>query len=141
MQGGVAAVLVRKGDDRAEGLYRDALAQLEKALPPKHPQLEPVLLGLGRELTRRGRPTDAEPFLRRALDTRTARLGDRDPRTAEAQVRLGICLAASGRVEEARPLLTAGHERLRGEPHFRSEAEEAARALTPRPHASLLPRR
>jgi tetratricopeptide (TPR) repeat protein len=141
MQGGVAAVLGMKGDDRAEGQYRDALAQLEQALPPKHPQLEPVLLGLGRELTRRGRSTDAEPFIRRALDARTARLGDRDPRTAEAQVRLGICLAASGRIEEARPLLTAGHERLRAEPHFRPEAEEAAQALTPRPHASLLPRR
>ena len=127
--GGLATVLSLKGDDRAEAMYRDALARLETALQPRHPQLEPVLIGLGRELTRRERPADAEPFLRRAWESRTARLGANDPRTAEAQVRLGMCLAALGRNDEARPLLTAGHERLRNEPLFSLEAQEAARAL------------
>jgi tetratricopeptide (TPR) repeat protein len=134
--GGLATVLSMKGDDGAEALYRDALARLEKALQARHPQLEPVLIGLGRELTRRERPAEAEPFLRRAWESRTARLGATDPRTAEAQVRLGMCLAALGRIDEARPLLTAGHERLRNEPIFSLEAQEAARALARSPRAA-----
>jgi eukaryotic-like serine/threonine-protein kinase len=129
VQGGLAGVLSEKGDSRAGALYRDALAHLEKLLPPTHPNLEPVLLGLGRHLTRSGQPADAEPFLRRALDTRTTRLGAADPRTAEAQVRLGLALAALGRAAEARPLLTAGHERLKQEPLFTADAKEAERCL------------
>jgi hypothetical protein len=35
------------------------------------------------------------------------------------------------RHDQARPLLMAGHERLRSEPAFMSEAQEAARALRP----------
>jgi serine/threonine protein kinase/Flp pilus assembly protein TadD len=141
VQGGLAAVLGAKGDESAEALYRGALAHLEKTLQAKHPQLEPVLIGLGKELTRRGRPEEAEPLLRRALETRTARLGDGDPRTAEVRVRLGICLAALGKSDEARTLLTAGHERLRTEPYFTPEVQEAARALAspaPQAHASRL---
>jgi serine/threonine-protein kinase len=130
VQGGLATLLSMRGDENAQQQYRDALALLEKALPPRHPQLEPVLIGLGRELTRRGRAAEAEPFLRRALAARSARLGERDPRTAEAQVRLGVCLEAMGRGEEARPLLASGHDRLRGEPLFTLEAQEAARSLS-----------
>jgi len=127
--GGLATVLSAKGDDGAEAMYRDALARLERALPARHPQLEPILIGLGRELMRKERASDAEPVLRRAWESRTARLGTNDPRSAEAQVRLGLCLVALGRIDEARPLLTAGHERLRNEPLFALEAQEAARAL------------
>ena len=130
VQGGLATVLATKGDTTAEQQYRAALALLEKALPPRHPQIEPVLIGLGRELTRRSRAAEAEPLLRRALESRSARLGDRHPRTAEAQVRLGVCLAALGKSDEARPLLTAGQERLRTEPLFTLEAQDAAHALT-----------
>jgi serine/threonine-protein kinase len=130
VQGGLATVLATKGDTTAEQQYRAALALLEKALPPRHPQIEPVLIGLGRELTRRNRPAEAEPLLRRALESRSARLGDSDPRTAEAQVRLGVCLTALGKSAEARPLLTAGQERLRTEPLFSLEAQDAAHALT-----------
>jgi Flp pilus assembly protein TadD len=84
-----------------------------------------VLIGLGRLLTRRGDAAAAEPFLRRALETRSARLGDNDPRTAEAQVRLGLCLAALGRVDEARSLVTAGKMKLRNEPYFNSTSRDA----------------
>ena len=127
--GGLATVLSAKGDDGAEAMYRDALTRLERALPARHPQLEPIQIGLGRELMRKQRPSDAEPVLRQAWESRTARLGANDPRSAEAQVRLGLCLAALERHDEARPLLTAGHERLRNEPLFVLEAQEAARAL------------
>jgi serine/threonine-protein kinase len=128
-QGGLAGVLAARGDTSAERLYRDALARLERSLPRDHPHHEPVLIGLGRLLTQRGAAADAEPLLRRALQARAARLGEQDPRTAEAQVRLGACLAALGRPADAQPLLTAGHARLREEPHFRAESEEASRLL------------
>jgi eukaryotic-like serine/threonine-protein kinase len=133
VQGGLAGVLRAKGDGDAEALYRDALARLAQSLPPDNPQHEPVLIGLGRLLTERGAASEAEPLLRRALRARSTRLGDADPRTAEAQVRLGACLAALGRTSEARPLLTAGYARLRTEPHFRSEAQEARRLLSAAP--------
>jgi eukaryotic-like serine/threonine-protein kinase len=131
VEGGLATLASTRNDPRAEALYRDALARLEKALPARHPQLEPVLIGLGRELTRRDRAAEAEPLLRRALDARIARLGEGDPRTAEAQMRLGMCLAAMKRDELARTLLTAAYERLRNEPAFTPEAQEAVRALRP----------
>jgi hypothetical protein len=56
-----------------------------------------------------------------------------DPRTAEAQVWLGISLARSGRASEAKPLLEAGHARLEREPHFQADAVEASRALASLP--------
>ena len=129
VQAGLAGVLSEKADPRAGPLYRDALAQLEKLLASTHPTLEPVLLGLGRHLTRNGQAAEAEPLIRRALDTRMSRLGGSDPRTAEAQVRLGIALAAIGRSSEARSLLAAGHERIKHEPLFRADAHEAERCL------------
>jgi hypothetical protein len=88
-----------------------------------------VLLGLARHLMGQGDPRAAEPLIRRVLTTRTARLGDRDPRTAEAQVWLGACLVRLGRAPEGVPLLTVGHARLQNEPHFKSDALEASRLL------------
>jgi eukaryotic-like serine/threonine-protein kinase len=129
VKGGLAGVLSEKGDPRAGPLYRDALALLERLYPPTHPGLEPVLLGLGRHLTRTGQAAAGEPLIRRALETRTARLGPADPRTAEAQVKLGLALAALGRGPEARSLLTPALERLRHEPLFASDVHEAERCL------------
>jgi serine/threonine-protein kinase len=136
VQGGLAGVLSAKGDPGAEALYREALARLERSLGETHLRLEPALIGLGRELVKRGAAAEAEPYLRRALKTRSARWGDRDPRTSEAQVRLGACLAALGQSEEARQLLRSGHARLRDEPRFRPEAQEAAHLLATLPHTA-----
>jgi eukaryotic-like serine/threonine-protein kinase len=130
VEGALAGVLRAKGDAGAERLYRVALARLSRSLPADNPQHEPVLIGLGRLLTERGAATEAEPLLRRALDGRSKRLGESDPRTAEAQVRLGACLVALGRSSEAAPLLTAAYSRLRDEPHFQPEAQEAGRLLS-----------
>jgi tetratricopeptide (TPR) repeat protein len=129
VQGGLAGVLSARGDGDAEGLFKAAVAHLERVLSPQHPSLEPVLLGYGRHLIARGDARAAEPVIRRVLKTRTARLGERDPRTAEAQVRLGVCLARLG-APEALALLTAGYERLRNEPRFAAEASDASRLLT-----------
>jgi serine/threonine protein kinase/Flp pilus assembly protein TadD len=136
VQGGLASVLSAKDDDRAEQMFRESLAYLGKLLPPQHPHFDPVLIGLGRHLTAHGRAPEAEPLLRRALQARDARHGTNDPRTAEAQVRLGICLSALGRTDEARQLLTAGHARLRDEPHFQAETEEAAQLLARLAHSA-----
>jgi serine/threonine protein kinase/Flp pilus assembly protein TadD len=137
VQGGLAAVLSARGEGGAAAmLFREALARLEKLLSTEHPHLEPVLIGLGRHLTLTGNPGDGEALLRRALTARTLRLGEKHPRTAEAQVRLGICLAALGRQAEARQLLTAGRDRLRDEPHFRAEAQEAAQSLSRLEHVA-----
>ena len=114
-------------------LFKAAVSRLERLLSPEHLSLEPVLLGFGRHLIEQGDPRAAEPIIRRVLRTRTARLGDRDPRTAEAQVRLGVCLARLGRAPEALPLLTAGYERLQNEPRFNADALEASRLLPAAP--------
>jgi eukaryotic-like serine/threonine-protein kinase len=129
VKGGLAGVLSATGKAAAEQEYKEALSHLERVLSPQHLLLEPVLVGLGHHLTRRGDAQSAEPYLRRALAARTTRLGDRDPRTAEAQVRLGVCLAALGRAAEARQLLSAGYERLRSEPFFKRDAQEASHLL------------
>ncbi len=130
VRGGLAGVLSARGDADAEELFKAAVSQLERVLSPEHLSLEPVLLGFGRHLIERGDPRAAEPIIRRVMKTRTARLGDRDPRTAEAQVRLGVCLARLGREAEALPLLTTGYARLQNEPRFAVDAQEAARLLT-----------
>ena len=130
VQAGLAGVLSARDDATAEKVYRDALAHLERSLGASHLRLEPALIGLGRHLTAHGASAEAEGLLRRALTSRSARLGEKDPRTAEAQVRLGVCLATLGRPEEARPLLAAGYGRLRDEPRFRPEAHEAQRLLS-----------
>jgi serine/threonine-protein kinase len=129
VQGGLAGVLSAKGDASAEQFFRTAVAHLERVLSPVHPSLEPVLLGLARHLLGQGDPGAAEPLIRRVLTTRTARLGDHDPRTAEARVWLGACLVRMKRESEGVALLTAGYERLQNEPHFRLEAQEASRLL------------
>ena len=129
VQGGLAGVLSARGDRSAEQLFRTAAAHVERVLSPVHPSLEPVLLGLARHVLGQGDPGAAEPLIRRVLTTRTARLGDHDPRTAEARVWLGACLVRMKRESEGVPLLTAGYERLQNEPYFRSDAQEASRLL------------
>ncbi len=133
VQGGLAGVLSATGDASAETLYRTALTHLERTLSPEHPSVEPVLLGLARHLIRHGDPRGAEPLIARVVTARTARLGDGDPRTAEARVWLGACLVRLDRVPEGRALLAAGYERLRNEPHFKSDALEASRLLAALP--------
>ena len=53
---------------------------------------------------------------REALSIRDAAYAPRDPRTAEAQVALGRCLALRGQRNAARPLLEAGLPVLRARP-------------------------
>lgn len=129
VQGALAGVLSAKGDPAAADMFRASVSLLERLLSPGHPSLEPVLIGMARHAIRHDDPAAAEPLLRRVETSRAARLGDTDPRTAEARVWLGVCLARLGRVPEAIPLLQAGHERIRDEPHYREAAGEAARLL------------
>jgi serine/threonine protein kinase len=130
VQGGLAGVLSLSGDQKAESLFRTAIAHLERTMSRDHPSVEPVLLGLGRHLMRHGDARAAEPLFRRVVTTRTARLGDGDPRTAEARVWLGASLVGLGRASEGQPLLTSAYERLQNEPHFKADADEASRVLS-----------
>jgi eukaryotic-like serine/threonine-protein kinase len=129
VEAGLASVLSAKNDPAAQQTFRQALKRLEAALSSTHLRLEPALIGLGRDLTKHGAPGEAEPLLRRALDSRRKRLGDADPRTLEAHVWLAACLVALDRPVEARPLLENAAARLRDEPRFSPEAREAERLL------------
>jgi eukaryotic-like serine/threonine-protein kinase len=129
VEAGLAGVLSAKNDPAAQQMFRQALRRLEASLSPSHPRLEPALIGLGRDLTKHGSAVEAEPLLRRAFDSRTKRLGETDPRTAEARVWLAACLVALNRQADARPLLETAATRLRDEPRFSPEAREAERLL------------
>lgn len=130
VRGGLAMVRHARGDVRtASRLYRGAVDGLERSLSRDHPQLEPVLLGFGRLLTEQHNPMEAEPVLRRVLESRVARVGDSDPRTAEAKAWLGISLAQQKRWHEAKPLLSESASILRDRPQYRREAREVQRAL------------
>jgi Flp pilus assembly protein TadD len=55
-----------------------------------------------------GRLLEAEGLLRKAHAIRVAKMGPGDPRAAQAELYLGICLAELGHRSEARTLLTHG---------------------------------
>ena len=85
-----------------------ALEVGERALGPDHVRLAHVLAALGR-LRMQFDPVElCEAPLRRALRLRTTHLGAGHWETALVEARLGLCLVASGRSEEAAPHLDRG---------------------------------
>ena len=131
VQGGLAGVLSARGDreGRASCSRRRCLSSNGSSLPIICLSNR-CCLDSGRHLIEQGDPRAAEPIIRRVAHDTHGPARRRDPRTAEAQVWLGVCLARLGRAPEGRPLLTAGYERLQNEPHFASDALEASRLLT-----------
>ena len=67
---------------------------------------------LGRLLLDTGRPTEAEPFLRRALKLQESVLAPTHRVLAETRSDLGAALLAQGRIDDARPLLETAYNRL-----------------------------
>ena len=110
VQGGLAGVLEHQRRPERRAVVQEPPSRIwSESCPPVHPSLEPVLLGLARHLMAHGGPRGAEPLIRRVLTTRArAQLGDRNPRTAEAQVWLGACLVRLNRAPEGVPLLDCG---------------------------------
>ena len=70
------------------------------------------LIGLGKVLTATGKPNEAEPFLREALDGYRKKMPAGHWSSAEAESVLGACLAAQGRFLDAEPLLLQSYQIL-----------------------------
>jgi len=101
----------------AEKQARGGLA-LARQLSPGHPIFHYGQSQLGLVLLDQGKPAEAEPLLREALEGYRSQQGTL--RTAAAERALGSCLVDQGRYEEAEPLLLAAHpviQRRRGETH------------------------
>lgn len=115
----------------AEGLYRQALAFLEKAHGPRHPEAGTTLNNLAGAVGAQGRLAEAELLLRRAVAMLESTAGSRHRRTAAARENLGELLAATGRAEEARRMLAAAAAAYRasGDPAAAEQAERRAASL------------
>ena len=78
-----------------------------------HPNLVPFSIGLGQALNATGRPSEAEPVLRRALAR--SELEEDPVRAAQAQSALGESLRLTGQPEQAESLLREAHAFFAGE--------------------------
>ncbi len=97
------------------------MAIQREALPEGHTWTSVSLTGLGRAVLAQGRPEEAEPLLREALEIHVQALPEGHWRRAETQNALGACLSALGRFDEAEPLLVEGYSGLkktRGDRHL-----------------------
>jgi tetratricopeptide (TPR) repeat protein len=88
----------------AEPLYKRALAILEKALGPDHPDVATALNNLANLYPARGRYTDAEPLLRRALGIYEKACGPDHPNVATSLFSLASLYMWQGRYTDAEPL-------------------------------------
>lgn len=68
---------------------------------------------LGQSLTRSGKPSEGERYLRMALDIRSRQLPAGTPVIHVSESALGECLAAQKRYAEAEPMLTRSYEALK----------------------------
>lgn len=119
-----------QGDLRAaEPLYRQALAALEKAHGPKHPETGTMLNNLAGAVGAQGRLAEAETLLRRAVSILESTAGRKHERTAAACENLGDLLAATGRTAEAKRFFAMAVEgyRAAGDPRAAEEVERRAR--------------
>jgi tetratricopeptide (TPR) repeat protein len=85
----------------AERYCARALAILENAYGPKHPDVVRELSNMGVLYMEQGRYAEAEPFLTRALAIREAELGPDHPSVALTLHNLGIVCMERGRYSEA----------------------------------------
>jgi tetratricopeptide (TPR) repeat protein len=108
---GILARLLDRHERAAECLI-EALELQQRLLPADDPELPQTMMLAGSALTHSGRPAEAEPMLREALQKREAlqqryASGDRAAAWVLADMRwqLGRCLVLQGRHEEAIALL------------------------------------
>ena len=88
----------------AEPLYRRALAIVEKAVGPEHPNTAASLNNLAALYDSQGRYDEAEPLYRRALAIREKARGPEHPNTAASLNNLAELYLSQGRYAEAEPL-------------------------------------
>jgi tetratricopeptide (TPR) repeat protein len=90
--------------DEAELLYRQALAILEKALGPEHPNVATSLNNLAELYRAQGRYTRAELLLRRAFAILERALGFEHPLVATSLNNLATLLQTTNRLSDAEAL-------------------------------------
>ena len=90
--------------DKAELLYKRALAIAELQLGPDHPSTGTRLNNLGSLYNLMGRYSEAEPLLQRALMIAEKQLGPDHPQTGGRLNNLGLLYVSMGRYSEAEPL-------------------------------------
>ena len=99
-----------KGDySRSEIEYRKALEMLPKYFLPEHVVMLGAIGGLGVTLTREGKATEGERYLREALEIRKKNLPPGDFWIPFTESTLGECLLAQKRYAEAETLLISGY--------------------------------
>jgi serine/threonine-protein kinase len=95
-------ILNKTGRSRIAGTHlRDALAMRTRLLPAGHQNIAVVEGALGECLTTQKRFTEAEPLLLRSYSEMKSNLGEQDPRTSEARLRLVTLYEIWGKTEDA----------------------------------------
>jgi tetratricopeptide (TPR) repeat protein len=110
-------------------VLEDSLRRHRAAFPEGHLRSAEALVALGAVLRDRGEHAQAEPLLREALEIRQRAIKTPDERLAEAQRELGVCLAASGRRDEAERLLLSSYDTVAAKPGAERHAARSAGAL------------
>jgi serine/threonine-protein kinase len=112
--------------DEAETVLRESVAAHRRLYPEGNVQTAHPLTALGETLLAIGRPGEAEEALEEALRLRLADLPPEHWFIAKTRSLLGEALVRQGRIEEGKPHLVAGHERLEAE--FGSDDERTVEA-------------
>src|ERR1051326_636844 len=114
IKGDLAFLYFKQADyAKAEKEYRTTLVMMRKDFQPQHPPVIAANTGLGLTLTRLGKPTEGEPYLREALETRKKIFSPDDVSVLLSESSLGECLTAEKHYPEAEDLLTASYEGIK----------------------------
>jgi len=98
--------------DESLRTFESALREFDRRFPPDYLLTANLKRDYGRVLVDVGRPAEAEPMLRHAIEVLDARWGEEDYRVDMARISLGRALTALGRRGEAEEILRAALQRL-----------------------------
>jgi serine/threonine-protein kinase len=110
----------------AESLARASLSHLDSTQAAHAIQLVTSRLLLGKALLAQNRVDEALPLLQRVVSVAAPRYGERDPRTGDAHLSLGLALVKKGHYTEAASHLRSAQSILNG--HRKAQPRLAARA-------------
>jgi serine/threonine-protein kinase len=108
---GVALQMTGRLDEAIAAFERSRI-EFERRFPPDHILTANLRRDYGKALVDVGRPADAVPMLRHAIEALGARWGATDFRVDIARISLGRALIDLGRNAEAAEMLGAVHDRL-----------------------------
>jgi serine/threonine-protein kinase len=98
--------------DEAIAAFERSRSEFERRFPRDHLLAANLRRDYGRALVDAGRPADAVPILRHAIEVLGGRWGETDYRVDLARISLGRALTDLGRTGEAAEMLGAVHNRL-----------------------------